>query len=241
MSRLQTCFPCICTWMNGCFFSVSCVHVFSFHFWLLWRTHIHTHAHRASGEDHSLVCLHRDREANWNVHCFLTRYCPQISSPPSSTGGRELYFMGDVHVGWMLNGLWEDGLVLVMSVCLPMAETKARLSLAQLYTVFFFSMPLIVPFHLTVSPSSLNVCCFSPSFCVQHIFVDLESRTVGKPRPSVKAKSTFVPDSLLTDFGFLDGQLSFGIFCKWLSFTRKGEFQLCKISIYMHPLLHLFF
>lgn len=68
-------------------------------------------------------------------------------------------------------------------------------------------------------PSSLNVCCFSPSFCVQHIFVDLESGTVGKPRPSVKAKSTFVPDSLLTDFGFLDGQLSFGIFCKWLHFT----------------------
>lgn len=115
------------------------------------HTHTHTHPPRVSGEDHSLACLHRDREANWNVHCFLTRYCPQISSP-SSTGGREIYLTSDVHVGWVLKGLWEDGLVLAMSVCLPMAETKVRLSLAPLYTIFSFpclSLFLFLPSSLT--------------------------------------------------------------------------------------------
>lgn len=153
MSRLQTCFPCISTWLNGCFFSVSLVFM-SFHSIsdCCGEHRGHTHTYTVSGEDHSLVCLHGDREANWNVHCFLTRYCPQISSPPNSTGGREMYFAGDVHVGWMLKELWQDGLVLVMSVCLPMTETKACLSLASLYTIFFFSMPLIVSFHFMVSP-----------------------------------------------------------------------------------------
>lgn len=78
------------------------------------RGHAHTHTHTVSGEDHSLVCLHRDREANGNVHCFPTRYCPQLSSPPSSTGGRDTYFTGDLHVGWELKGCGRTALVLVV-------------------------------------------------------------------------------------------------------------------------------
>lgn len=161
-----------------------------------------THTYTVSGDDHSLVCLRRDREANWNAHCFLTRHSPQISSPPTSTGGREMYFADDVHEGQVLRGLWEDGLVSVMSVCLPMAETVWQPSAPS------FSFPCLSLFlflsHFPLFFKPHDVSLHPPVFST---FSWTRSRGQwGNLRPSVKARSTYVPDSLLTGFGFLDAQ-----------------------------------
>lgn len=231
-SRLRTCVSAIRTRPGALFFFLR----FSLHSGSDYCGEHRSHRYTVSGDDHSLVCLHRDREANWNAHCFLTRHSAQISSPPTSTGGRDV-FCGRCACGPSVKGIvgrrFGFGRVGVFA--------NGRNSLAALCTVFFFSVPLIVSLPVTFSPLLQASCCFSPSSRVQHIFIDSESRAVGKPRAKCQGQKHICAWQFVDRVWFSWCSVFFlGIFSKWCNFTWKGEFQLCNISIYLHPLL-LFF
>lgn len=162
------------------------------------------HTHRASGEDcHSLVCLHRDREANWNVHCFLTRYCPQISFPLRLAGGRDGFY-GDVHVGWVLKGFWEDSLVLVNDNGRNKSAAKSG---TPLYHLLFFPLCLLFLFP-HVFPSSLNLCLFlSILLCSAH-FRGLGVKDSIETQTKCRGQKHICAWQFDRFWGFFDGQIS---------------------------------
>lgn len=104
-------------------------------------------------------------------------------------------------------------MVLVMSVGLPTAETKAQLSLGSLFMVSFFSLSLTIDFPLFFSDLLLPLSIFFtifysltllfPVFSLSvslshHIFMhSINSRSVKEIRPDAKAKKHLCMKQLL--------------------------------------------